>query len=469
MFFLNWLKKQHFFRKIFIKIFERYIMLHITNSLTNKKEPFIPSFAGKVNMYVCGITPYDFSHIGHGRCYVIFDILYRYLRFSGYEVRYCRNFTDIDDKLLHKAQIEFGDPARYTEIAKRYIDAYHQDMKALNCLSPDHEPRVTQTIPQIITFVQGLINKGSAYELDGSVYFRVRMFDGYGKLSKQDIDDLRAGVRVDVNDKKEDPLDFALWKADIPSVSYQSPWGYGRPGWHIECSAMSHDYFKNTIDIHGGGMDLMFPHHENEIAQSESLHRKLFAKYWVHNAFVRINKEKMSKSLDNFFTIKEILRDFDPMVLRFYFMKQYYRGPLDFSIADLQVAEKTYKRLVAIFSDANFIIDDIETIKHNKIVQTMSACLDDDFNTSGLFGVLFESLDLLDQDLHIKTQVKMFLQQVMGLTLQPIVEKTVVITPQIQALLDARNQARAQKDWQRSDALRDQLRLLGFDVQDNKI
>lgn len=444
-------------------------MLRITNSLTSQKEPFIPLFSGKVNLYVCGITPYDFSHIGHGRCYVVFDMIYRYLSFSGYEVKYCRNFTDIDDKLLRKAELEFSDAARYPEIAQRYIDAYHQDMQSLNCLAPDHEPRVTQTIPQIIVFVQGLIENGSAYELNGSVYFRVRLFDGYGKLSKQDINDLRAGARIDVDDKKEDPLDFALWKADVPAVSYQSPWGFGRPGWHIECSAMARDYFKNTVDIHGGGMDLMFPHHENEIAQSESLYPKPFAKYWMHNAFVRINKEKMSKSLNNFFTLKDILKDFDPMVLRFYFMKHYYRGPLDFSIEDLQVAEKTYKRLVNFFADSDVLQVDFEAAKNNATIAAMSGCLDDDFNTSGLFGVLFEQLDSLQQNIDEKGQVKYFLQKIMGLTLMPISEKTVAITPQIQALFDARAQARVDKDWKRSDELRDQLRSLGVDVSDKRI
>ena len=444
-------------------------MLRITNSLTGQKEPFIATFSGRVNLYVCGITPYDFSHIGHGRCYVVFDMVYRYLSFLSYDVRYCRNFTDIDDKLLIKAKHEFSDAARYPEIAQRYIDAYHEDMQLLNCLSPCKEPRVTETIPQIIAFVQGLIANGSAYELDGSVYFRVRLFSDYGKLSKQDIDDLRAGARIDVDMKKEDPLDFALWKSDAPEVSYQSPWGFGRPGWHIECSAMARDYFDATVDIHGGGMDLMFPHHENEIAQSESLYPSPFVKYWMHNAFVRINKEKMSKSLNNFFTLKDIFKDFDPMVLRFYFIKHYYRGPLDFSIEDLQVAHKTYKRLVLFFQDTITTDIDDQLAKKNHIVAEMSDALADDFNTSALFGVLFEHLEVLERDTTSKAQVKYFLQRVMGLTLEPIIEKRVEMTPEIQALIDARNQARADKDWARSDALRKELHALGFDVQDKKI
>ena len=452
-------------------------MLRITNSLTGQKEPFTSLIPGRVNLYVCGITPYDFSHIGHGRCYVVFDMIYRYLSFLGYQVKYCRNFTDIDDKLLNKAEKEFGDASHYKEIAGRYIAAYHQDMQSLNCLAPDHEPLVTETIPQIITFVEGLIANGCAYELDGSIYFRVRSFAGYGKLSKQDINDLRAGARIGVDDQKEDPLDFALWKKENSSVGYESPWGLGRPGWHIECSAMAHDYFKGTVDIHGGGMDLLFPHHENEIAQSESLYPVPFVNYWMHNAFVRINKEKMSKSLNNFFTLKDILKDFDPMVLRFYFMKHYYRGPLDFSIEDLQVAEKTYKRLVHFFMNTsiekeNNLLDaaiDFEAIKNNVTVQAMSDCLADDFNTSGLFGVLFESLDTLENDEQAKNAVKYFLMHVMGLTLTPIAEKVVEITPEIQMLLDARLQARLDKQWMLADELRDQLKALGFEVQDKKL
>lgn len=443
-------------------------MLRLTNSFSGLKEPFVSTVAQKVNLYVCGITPYDFSHIGHGRCYVIFDMVYRYLQFSGYQVNYCRNFTDIDDKLLKKAELEFGNAADYPQIAQRYIDAYHYDMKALNCLSPDHEPRVTQTIPQIIDFVQGLIDNGSAYELEGSVYFRVRSFKKYGQLSKQSINDLEVGVRIHANEKKEDLLDFALWKADKQEVSYQSPWGYGRPGWHIECSAMSRDYFQGPIDIHGGGMDLLFPHHENEIAQSESLYPAPFVKYWMHNAFVRINKEKMSKSLNNFFMLKDVLKDFDPMVLRFYFMKHYYRGPLDFSIEDLTVAQKTYKKLVNFF-DKVASSDDINAVKANPIVQTMADCLEDDFNTSALFGVLFESIDQLSVDLSAQSEVKYFLQQVMGLTLAPILEKQFVMTQEIAQLLKLRNEARAAKNWTLSDQLRDQLVMLGYAVHDTKL
>jgi len=446
-------------------------MLKITNSLTGITEPFISVFKDKVNLYVCGITPYDFSHIGHGRCYVIFDLVYRYLTFVGYQVDYCRNFTDIDDKLLHKSVQEFGTPSQYHRIANRYIQAYHDDMQALNCISPNKEPKVTESIPSIIAFVQGLLDNGSAYELDGSVYFRVRKFANYGKLSKQDINDLCAGARINIDDKKEDALDFALWKFDNDaSIAFESPWGLGRPGWHIECSAMAHDYFNGTVDIHGGGMDLQFPHHENEIAQYESLYPAPFVHYWMHNAFVRINKEKMSKSLNNFFTLKDILKDFDPMVLRFYFVKHYYRGPLDFSIQDLQVAEKTYKKIVNFFADVTDLQTiDLQKVKVNPTVIAMSNCLADDFNTSAMFGILFEQMENLQHDIIAKQSVKYFLINVVGLTLAPIAEKEVVITPEIQTLLDLRQQARAEKNWAQSDALRDQLAALGWQVQDKKI
>ena len=269
-------------------------MLRITNTLTGKREDFKPLVPGKATMYVCGITPYDRTHIGHGRAYVVFDVLYRLLRFLGYNVSYCRNFTDIDDKLLNKAQEQFGDRHRYKEIADQFIAQYHDDMQALNCCSPDYEPRVTENISIIISFIESLIEQGYAYQANGDVYFSIAKFPAYGKLSKQKIEELRAGARVDVREKKEDPLDFALWKSEPDGEFWQSPWGYGRPGWHIECSALANEYLGEQIDMHGGGLDLIFPHHENEIAQSESRNQASFATYWLHNGLVNIEKEKMS-------------------------------------------------------------------------------------------------------------------------------------------------------------------------------
>lgn len=444
-------------------------MLLFTNTLTGKKESFKNQKNNQVSMYVCGITPYDFAHIGHGRCYVTFDFIYRLLTFLGYDVSYCRNFTDIDDKILKRVQQELGDIARYQEITQKYIASFQDDMKQLNCHDPQHQPRVTQMVPEIISFVQKLIDKGHAYEHDGSVYFKVASFQEYGKLSKQNIQELRSGARVDIVEGKQDPLDFALWKRD-DQVGFESPWGQGRPAWHIECSVMAQEIFKGTVDIHGGGMDLIFPHHENEIAQSESLFSYPFVNYWLHNAFVQINKEKMSKSLGNFFTLQDVFEKFNPMVIRFYFLKHHYRNPLDFSFDDIQAAGTTYKRLVNVFKDVSIkSVHDVELVKQNYIVEKMINSLQDDFNTSGALGVLFEKLSLLQDDDQAKALVKYFLVEVFGLTLQPIKEAEVAITPEIQKLIDDREQARAAKDWKRSDEIRDQLQQLGIALHDKKM
>jgi cysteinyl-tRNA synthetase len=443
--------------------------MQITNTLSGKKEQFVPADPHNVSMYVCGITPYDFAHVGHARVYITFDVLYRLLTFLGYNVTYCRNYTDIDDKLLNKAEKEFGDQMKYKEVAQKYIDAYQKNMQQLNCRMPSIEPRVTTTIPQIIDFVQELINKGCAYIVDGDVYYSVRSFPDYGKLSKRNIEDLQAGARVEINEKKHDALDFALWKGEEQGTFWKSPWGWGRPGWHIECSAMSSHFLAPHIDIHGGGMDLIFPHHENEIAQSEGLHGKPFARYWIHNAFVRINKEKMSKSLGNFFTIQDVLKEFDPMVIRFYILNHNYNIPLDFSFDDIKAYEKTYKRLCSELAPTdNLPLTDNQTIKHNEHVNHMLAFLEDDLNIAGMFGYLFKNSNEIKKDAQHRAAIALFLQQVLGLTLAPIAEKTVTITQEMQQLIDEREQARVVKDWKKSDALRDRLRELGYEVQDKK-
>jgi cysteinyl-tRNA synthetase len=445
--------------------------------MTQKKEPFV--FHDKqidfllkdqmVKIYVCGITPYDFPHIGHGRCYVTFDLVYRVLEFAGYNVVYARNFTDIDDKLLNRASKELGDPSRFLEIADRYITAFAKDMHKLNCKIPQYEPRVTHVIPQIISFVEKLIAKDFAYAHDGSVYYRVAKFKNYGALSKQSIKDLEIGARVEVQEGKENPLDFALWKKD-DVVGYPSPWGQGRPGWHIECSVMADDIFKGPIDIHGGGMDLMFPHHENEIAQSEGLYGCRFASFWIHNAFVRINKEKMSKSLGNFLALHEILKKYDPMVLRFYYLKHHYRNPLDFSYEDLDSAGVAYKKIVHFFEDVSEkSVHDIELVKNNLVVEAMSKALCDDLNTSAVFGILFEKMNILRDDAHAKALVRYFIVNILGLTLESIKEKEVEITSEIQELLRQRDQARVEKNWALSDEIRDKLRELGVEIQDKKL
>jgi cysteinyl-tRNA synthetase len=445
-------------------------MLEITNTLSGKKEPFKPVYPHKVTLYVCGVTPYDYSHIGHARVYVIFDLLYRLLTFLDYKVIYCRNYTDIDDRLLTRADKEYGDITKFSQIASRFIQAYQEDMVSLNCLAPTFQPRVTDHIPEIIAFIKSLIDKGKAYEANGDVYFSIDSFPAYGKLSKQNLEDLRVGARVEINNSKKNPLDFALWKSEPEGTFWKSPWGYGRPGWHIECSALARHFLGEHIDIHGGGMDLIFPHHENEIAQSESLFGPPFSHFWMHNAFVRINKEKMSKSLDNFFTIKDILKKFDPMVLRFMILNHYYRAPLDFSWDDLEVAHKTYQRLCIFF--AQFTCSEKaspETIKQSEIVQRMITFLCDDLNTPGMMGVIFENLKELSKDHNQACLVKSFIQEVLGLTLQPLPEKEVIITDEIQQLITERENARAVKDWKKADEIRDKLHQLGYSTKDGKL
>jgi cysteinyl-tRNA synthetase len=444
-------------------------MIKVTNNLTRKKEVFIPLEDKKVKLYVCGITPYDYAHVGHGRCYVTFDLLYRLLEFLGYTVTYCRNYTDVDDKLIEKAQKELGDGQQFATIASRYIATFKEDITALNCVAPTYEPRVTEHIPEIIEFIAGLIAAGMAYEVDGNVYFSIAQFCSYGQLSGHKLEDLRAGARVDIEKEKKDPLDFALWKKEKPETFWKSPWGYGRPGWHIECSALAARYLGKQIDIHAGGMDLLFPHHENEIAQSEGLFKLPFARYWMHNGFVQINKEKMSKSLGNFFTLREIFKQCDPMVVRYYFLNHQYRAPLDFSFDDLESIKKSYQKIVRALQYDPTVAVPVEVVKQSTVVQKMLAFVQDDLNSAGMMGVLFEELPLIAKNNQERNSVGTFLYQVLGLTLEPLAEKKVVMSADIITLMRAREQARLQKDWARADAIRDQLQALGVDVHDKKI
>ncbi len=444
-------------------------MLQITNTLTGKKEEFKPLVNDQVTLYVCGVTPYDKAHLGHGRVYVMFDVLYRLLQFLGYKVIYCRNITDIDDKLLKKAEVEFGDKQQYKKVADKFIHLFNQELQQLQCKTPDHEPRVTENMPEIITFISELVKKGHAYQVEGNVYFHIPSFSSYGKLSKHKVQDLRAGQRIKVDERKKDPLDFALWKAEGKGTFFESPWGAGRPGWHIECSALAKKCLGPQIDIHAGGRDLIFPHHENEIAQSEALHEKLFANYWMHIGLVQINKEKMSKSLGNFFTLEQILNKFDPMVLRYYFLTHHYKSPLDFSLDDLQAAQKSYQKLIRTFEN----IKCSETISYKEIqdspvVLKMLDFLLDDLNTPGMFGVLFVHLDFLQNNQKQACLVKSFLSKILGLELKPLPQKEIEITQEIQKLLAQREKARAEKDYKKADEIRDKLRQLGFDIQDKK-
>jgi cysteinyl-tRNA synthetase len=457
-------------------------MITVTNTRSGVKELFIPQNPPCVTLYVCGITPYDRAHIGHGRCYTSFDILYRLLHFVGYTVNYCRNFTDIDDKLLVRAQETLGDKYRYHEIATQYINAYHTDMTRLNCLNPTYEPRVTDHIPQIIRFIEGLIEKKYAYEVGGSVYFHIAAFPQYGALSKHNLADLRAGARVDIREGKKDPLDFALWKAEDEGTFWKSPWGYGRPGWHIECSVLAREYLGDAIDIHAGGLDLVFPHHENEIAQSEALLGHLFGYYWMHNGFVQINKEKMSKSLGNFFTLQQVFEQFDPMVIRYYFLTHHYRAPLEFSFDDVAAAEKAYARLVTLFASPTLRFGGTSTAEHGTISYTtimdeypiaaaMIKALSNDLNTPELLGILFEFWNKADKNEWAQEApaLKQIMVNLLGLTLLPLPKKQIALTPEITQLLQEREAARVAKDWKKADALREQLQTLGFDVQDKKL
>jgi cysteinyl-tRNA synthetase len=434
----------------------------LTNTLTRKKEEFQPLVEGKVALYGCGVTPYDHSHIGHGRSYVVIDVMVRLFSFLGYDVSYVRNFTDIDDKLIAKAEAK-GSRESYKDIASQFIESFTNEMAQLNCLVPNVEPKVTENIPQIISFIEGLVAKEKAYVVDGDVYFSIRSFKEYGKLSGRKLEDLQVGARVEVDKRKKDPADFALWKGNDEGLFWKSPWGHGRPGWHIECSALAKEYLGDSIDIHCGGMDLIFPHHENEIAQSEALNEKTFANYWLHNAFLNIDKEKMSKSLGNFLALHEIFKKYDPMILRFYFLQHNYRTPIEFSWDRLDAASVAYKKLVKSF-------ENVETASDAKgdCVDSMIDALCDDFNTTKALGILFEGLGKWKESEACMKKVKFFLFNVLGLTLNKL-EKEQEVTTEIAALIEKRAEARREKNWKVADEIRDQLRDLGYSIEDKKL
>jgi len=374
--------------------------LRIFNTLTRSKDIFEPFTPGKVKMYVCGPTVYDSCHIGHARSVVVFDVIYRYLMSQGYDVCYVRNFTDVDDKIIQRAN-SLG--ISTVELAEKYINEFHVDMDALNNLRPSIEPKATGHIKQIITLISILMQKGFAYSINGDVFFSVQSFAGYGKLSGRKLDDMEAGARVEVDSRKQNPFDFALWKASKPQEpAWESPWGMGRPGWHIECSAMSADYLGESFDIHGGGKDLIFPHHENEIAQSEAASGKPFVKYWVHNGFVNINQEKMSKSLGNFLTVKDILKSVHPEALRLFLLSNHYRSPIDYneqSIRDATLGlDKIYAALERV-AQRSGKLPDTSNFQNSKDAYPQTGwwksfcdAMDDDFNSALGIGVLFDSV-----------------------------------------------------------------------------
>lgn len=447
--------------------------LSIYNTLTSKKEEFKPQIPGKATMYVCGVTPYDEVHLGHARAYVTFDIVRRHLEASGYAVTYIQNFTDVDDKIIKRAA-ERGIAPR--ALAQTYIDDYFTQMDLLNIKRADSYPRVTETIPKIIAFIETLVENGSAYATTaGDVFFSVGRFPGYGKLSKRNIDELKSGARVDVNETKNDPLDFALWKAakahEPAEVTWDSPWGKGRPGWHIECSVMSTSALGVTLDIHGGGQDLIFPHHENEIAQSEAATGTKFVNYWIHNGFVTVNAEKMSKSLGNFFTLKDIFKKFSPRAVRYFLLSQHYRSPLDFSDTNLQQAQNALEGLDEVLQKLAAAGDAAAVQPDADAVAAAQEAMDDDFNTEKLLavahGVKKDGLAALAANDPAAARcayrtLELLLSGRLGITLPQAEE----IPSDVLRLRDERGEARKNKDWKRSDEIRAELDSRGYRIQD---
>jgi cysteinyl-tRNA synthetase len=453
--------------------------IQLYNTLTRRKETFVPLEEGKVKMYVCGPTVYNYIHIGNARPAIVFDTVRRYLEFRGYDVQYVSNFTDVDDKLIRAAR-ELGEDV--PTLANRFIRAYFEDVEALGCKQADIHPRVTENMDIIIEFIRTLEEKGYAYEVDGDVYYRTRKFKDYGKLSHQSIDELKVGARIEVGEKKEDALDFALWKAAKEGeISWDSPWGKGRPGWHIECSAMARHYLGDTIDIHAGGQDLTFPHHENEIAQSEALSGKTFARYWMHNGYININNEKMSKSLGNFVLVHDIIQKHDPDALRFFMLSVHYRHPINYSEELLENAKTSLERLKTSYQNlkhrkeasTNLTENDHEWMEkiqklHDEFVKEM----DDDFNTANAISVLFElsrqaNYYLMEKHTSEKV-ISAFMKEfedlfsVLGLKL----EVNEWLDEEIEQLIEKRNQARKERNFQLADEIRDQLKNMNIILED---
>jgi len=447
-------------------------MLTVYNSLTRAKETFVPIHPGEVRMYVCGMTVYDFCHLGHARVLVVFDMIARWLRACGYAVTYVRNVTDIDDKIIKRAS-ENGEA--YTALTQRFIVAMREDAAALGVLPPDHEPRATEYVGRMLDMIERLIERDHAYAAaNGDVYYAVQSFPGYGRLSGKSLEDLRAGERVEVDPHKRDPMDFVLWKAAKPGEpAWPSPWGAGRPGWHIECSAMGSDLLGAHFDIHGGGQDLQFPHHENEIAQSEGAHDCKFVNYWLHNGFVRVDDEKMSKSLGNFFTIREILRKYDPEVLRFFILRAHYRSPLNYSDQHLDDAKAALTRLYTALRGIAAAPIAIDWSQGQ--AQRFRAAMDDDFNTPEALAVLFElaaevnrtgSLPLANLLRGLAGLLGLLTRDAEVFLKAGVGELAGYDEARIEGLLAERLAARQTRDFARSDAIRDELKAAGILLED---
>jgi len=446
-------------------------MLAIYNSLGREKQIFVPIVPGQVRLYVCGMTVYDHCHIGHARVMVVFDMIVRWLGESGYHVDYVRNITDIDDKIIHRAAQNNESIATLTA---RFIAAMQADASALNVLPPTHEPRATDFIPGMIRLIENLIEKGLAYAAEnGDVYYAVHAFAGYGKLSGKSLDELRAGERVEIDRYKRDPLDFVLWKAAKPGEpSWPSPWGEGRPGWHIECSAMSEYYLSPHFDLHGGGQDLQFPHHENEIAQSEGAHGCTLANYWLHNGFVRVDNEKMSKSLGNFFTVREVLQNFDAETLRFFILRAHYRSSLNYADIHLEDARQALNRLYTALREVSPQTENIEWEAPQAV--RFKAAMDDDFNTPQALAVLFELAGEINKTRSARAaNLLKGLGAVLGLLQSPPLQHLqqlngcVMGEQDIVGLIAQRQLARQTKDYAEGDRIRQQLLAAGIILEDS--
>jgi len=460
--------------------------MKIYNTLSRKKEDFVPVDENEVKIYVCGPTVYNYFHIGNARPFVVFDTLRRYLEYRGKKVKYVQNFTDVDDKIINKAREEGVTPG---EISEKYIAEYYKDAAALNVEKATIHPKVTENMDEIIQFIKRLIEKGHAYEVDGDVYFSTRSFNNYGKLSRQNIEDLESGARIEVGEKKEDPLDFALWKArkSEDEIAWESPWGMGRPGWHIECSVMSTKYLGDTIDIHAGGQDLTFPHHENEIAQTEAATGKPFAKYWMHNGYITIDNEKMSKSAGNFFTVREIAQQYDYEVIRFFILSAHYRNPINFSREQMDQAKSGLERIYNCIDNLKYLLktaqdraltadEVLQMQKIDSFEQKFIEAMDDDLNTADGLAAIFELVKEANTVLGPESP-----REIISHTLQLIKKLGGVLgllyrdsgkdaeeelDEEIKQLIEKRQQARKEKNYALADKIRDELKEKGIILED---
>ncbi|ACO85617.1 cysteine--tRNA ligase [Clostridium botulinum] len=455
--------------------------MKVYNTLTNKKEEFLTLVPGEVKMYVCGPTVYNFFHIGNARTFVVFDTIRRYLEYRGYKVKFIQNFTDIDDKMIKRANEE-GSTVK--ELGDRFIKEYYKDADDLNIERATKNPRATEFMEEIIKFVSDLIEKGYAYEIDGDVYFSTKKFNSYGKLSGQNLEELQLGARINVDERKKDPMDFAIWKSQKPGEpAWESPWGMGRPGWHIECSCMAYNLLGETIDIHAGGSDLSFPHHENEIAQSEARTGKQFAKYWLHSAFVNVNNQKMSKSLNNFFTAREILEKYDADVLRMFMLSGHYRTQINFSMELLDSTKSALDRLYNSINNLENLLDEVkneelrdEELEYKNELQKYKEKyiekMDDDFNTADAISVIFDLIRDVNTNVTIESSkelVKYTLDLIreLGSPLGILQESTKAsLEEEIEKLIEERQKARKEKNWALADKIRDNLKERGIVLED---